>query len=100
MTKPNGQILVTVKPDKIGGCTVQPVLDRHAKEFRRIVRKNGGPDELSAYLDAQQARDLALDLTRAQRASLDRGYAVRVYLDPFYVGVCYGYNACDEARIA
>lgn len=89
------KISVEVEEDRMGNVIVRPVDKRYAKAFAKVRKDNGGGGGEDAFFnDGGEAEQFKSDyLNPRQRKELEKGYPVRMKMDPWDVGHLYGYDA-------
>ena len=89
------KIAVEVEKDRMGNIIARPVNARYAKAFAKARRDNGGGGGEDAFFnDGNEAEQFKSNyLNSRQRKDLERGYPVRLKMDPWDVGHLYGYDA-------
>jgi hypothetical protein len=92
-------ITVEIKTDSMGNVHVAPMAARWRDKFRAIVRENGGGDSPTAFIqEGMGATEFLAELPARHRRDIERGYMVRLRVDPWIVGHWYGYDAHTAAE--
>jgi len=94
------KIAVEVEEDRMGNIIARPVNARYAKAFAKARKENGGGGGEDAFFnDGGEAEEFKREhLNSRQRKEIEKGYPVRMKVDPWVVGHWYGYDAHTVAE--
>jgi len=93
------KINVDIKTDAMGNIIASPVSKKYAKAFSDVRRENGGGSDLNVFFqEGGPATQFLNDLTPRQRREINKGWDVRIKVDPWIVGHWYGYDAHTVAE--
>jgi hypothetical protein len=93
------KILVSARMDRMGNIIIRPVSDKWARRFARAVKSNGGGYHKDIFFQEGMGAEefIGQDLPARYKRDIENGWIVRFLVDPWLVGMWYGYDACNVA---
>jgi hypothetical protein len=94
-----------------GSIELTPVVKKYARQYAKLVKDNGGPNLFSnsftvggeftgvvvagAFLQGESGIEFVKTLTRKQKRELDFHRHITAMMDPWELGLLYGYDASN-----